>query len=115
MPHCAGRALRNSLLACALAIVTPAFAADVDTAEADRPGGADSRVVGRYEGSVLFLYCNASLGKVNLLQLQQGKPALLVVEGKVANHMYVAPKGASPLEVYRNYRDALMKAGFETL
>ena len=115
MPNCAGHGLRNSLLACALLGTLPAFAANVDKAEADRPGGSDSRVVGRYQGSVLYLYGDTSLGKVNLLSAKDGKPVLLAVEGKVANRMYVAPKGASALEVYRNYRDALTKAGFEPI
>ncbi len=115
MPSCAGRALRSSLLACALAAAAPAFAAAVDKAEIDRPGGSDNRVVGRYQGSVLYLYGDTALGKVNILSAKGGKPVLLSVEGKVANRMYVAPKGASPLEVYRNYRDALTKAGFEPI
>jgi outer membrane protein OmpA-like peptidoglycan-associated protein len=107
--------LASRLLLCALAAAAPAYAANVEKAEVDRPGGSDNRVVGRYQGSVLYLYGDSALGKVNLLSPKSGKPALLEVEGKVANRMYVAPKAASPLEVYRNYRDALMKAGFETI
>jgi outer membrane protein OmpA-like peptidoglycan-associated protein len=37
------------------------------------------------------------------------------LEGRISNRLYWGPKGASPLEVFRNYQHALTAAGFETL
>ena len=37
------------------------------------------------------------------------------LEGKITRIVYVAPAGRTVLEVFRNYQDALKKAGFETL
>lgn len=106
----------------AAAPASPAFAAaarakpyDENSLTDDRPGGSDNRVVGRFQGSVLYTYGDTRLGKVNLLGVQKGKPVVVPVEGKVSNRLYVAAKGASPLEVYRNYRQALTAAGFETV
>jgi OOP family OmpA-OmpF porin len=40
---------------------------------------------------------------------------LQTVEGKISNKIYWAPKGRSPLEIFRNYQRALSAAGFETM
>ena len=120
MPNCAGSVSRNSMaaatatLAClaaapALAAVKPA------KAEADRPGGVDSAVVSRYQGSVLSTYADTRLAGSTVIVEQKGKLADLPVEGKISSRIYFAPAGATPLEVYRNYRQALQGAGFETL
>jgi OOP family OmpA-OmpF porin len=104
--------LMTAWLAAILA-AAPVLAADKPVA--DRKGGVDNPVLSRFKGSVLYMYGDSRLDKASVVAEQKGKPVLLPVEGKVSNRLYLAPEGSSPLEVYRNYRQALEAAGFETL
>ena len=42
-------------------------------------------------------------------------PVMRPLDGRISNRLYWGPKGAPPLEVFRNYQHALTAAGFETL
>jgi OOP family OmpA-OmpF porin len=97
----------------ALCVTAPAAATDYH--RVDRPGGRDHPIVSRYQGSVLYMYGLESLGVASLVASDKGKPALRTLEGRISNQMYWAPKGASALEVFRNYQHALRAAGFDTL
>lgn len=92
-----------------------AAAQAADTYNSDRPGGADHRLLSRYQGSLLYMYGEEALGKADMLFDDKGKPVMRPVEGRISNRMYWGPKKKSPLEVYRNYRHALETAGFKTI
>lgn len=89
----------------------------------DAPGGADHPLIKRFAGSALIGYKVDDWGQAVLplsaqtVQSQSG--AVLkdkrVVEGKVARLLYVSPVGKAPLEVFRNYEQALNAAGFKKL
>lgn len=92
--------------------------ADVPTS--DVPGGSDHPVLRRFSGSVLAGYAQqgweqrsfpdaGGVGKGN-----EGFIKPLTVEGKVTRLLYVSPLDKSPLEVFRNYQQALQAAGFKT-
>ena len=42
-------------------------------------------------------------------------PAVQTVEGRLQRRLYVAPENVSPLDLFRNYQDALQGLGFVTL
>jgi len=90
----------------------------------DKPGGHDHPVVGRYAGSVLVNYgqqdyeeIEAPLGPVRMdsssRQLLMDKS--LKAGGKLFHYMYWAPAQHTPLQVYRNYEQALKAKGFTIL
>lgn len=83
--------------------------------DSDRAGGKDHPNVSRYQGSILYMYGDDAAGAAELLVADKGKPVLHSVEGRISNRIYWAPTGRSPLEVYRNYQQALKGAGFQTL
>jgi OOP family OmpA-OmpF porin len=112
MPNCGAPAIRASALAL-LAAAAPALAAD--PFNSDRPGGADHVLLSRYQGSMLFMYGEDPAATAQVLFEDKGKPVLRAVEGRVSNRLYWGPKGRSPLEVYRNYRQALEAAGFQAM
>lgn len=86
----------------------------------DVPGSQDHRLLSRYEGSVIIDYETKDFDDYELLlgpnsgkakNLDEGQR----LEGAVTKIRYLAPKGRSTLEVYRNYENALKQAGFEIL
>jgi len=117
MPNCGAPAARASAwaltFAAGLALAVPASAAD--QYNSDRPGGTDHPLLSRYQGSILYMYGEDPVGTGKLVMEEKGKPVLRPVEGRVANRLYWGPKGRSPLEVFRNYRQALEAAGFQTV
>lgn len=88
------------------------IAGDYDT---DRPGGSDHPLVSRYKGSVLYMYGASNYGLAPMLEMDKTKLVTKMIEGKISNKIYWAPKGKSALEVFRNYQRALSGAGFDTL
>lgn len=99
----------------ALALLAAGVSAQADDYNTDRKGGADHPLVSRYEGSTLYMYGAERLGQAPLLVADQGKPAPKTVEGRISNHWYLSPKGPAPLEVFRNYQQALTAAGYQVL
>lgn len=87
---------------------------------ADLKGSQDHPLVPRYEGSEIIKsevsaftrhsFARAAITKGGGLE---GHPeAALTAEGKLTTLAYRAPEARSPLEVLRNYEQALAKAGF---
>ncbi len=99
------------LALCTATLVNWAHAADV-------PGGMDHPVISRFAGSQMDGYQELGFEQGSFYlpdptnaakELQRDKP--LVVEGKVTRLLYLAPKGKTPLEVHRNFQQALQSAG----
>ena len=90
-------------------------------AESDVEGAADHPLLKRYEGSWILGYQFHEFDEflVPLGPMPGYDPATLekseTVEGAWTRILYVAPKGRSTLEVYRNYEKELKKLGFEIL
>ncbi len=113
-PDCGASAmLRNAAFMLALAAAQPVFAAD--PYNSDHPGGSDHPLLSRYQGSMLYMYGEDSLGTTQIVVDEKRKAVLRPLEGKIASRLYWGPKGRSPLEVFRNYRHALESAGFQTV
>jgi outer membrane protein OmpA-like peptidoglycan-associated protein len=109
--------LRTFQAGLALVLLAAGVTAQADDFNTDRKGGADHPLVSRYKGSILYMFGAERLGQASLLVAgqEQGKPAPKTVEGRVSNHWYLSPSGVSPLEVFRNYQQALTKAGYQVL
>jgi OmpA-OmpF porin, OOP family len=84
----------------------------------DIAGGKDHPLVSRFTGSQLDGFQEIEFGQgvfylpdpaASAKELVQDKP--LSIEGKVTRLLYIAPKGKSPLEVHRNFEQALKSAG----
>src|SRR5690606_20729773 len=90
---------------------------------ADVAGSADHPLVPRYEGSEIVSYDAQEFTDYRLLDaraknyggLDKNLDATLPLEGKVTRLSYRAPADRSVLEVFRNYKNALNAAGFETV
>ncbi|RZL38038.1 MAG: DUF4892 domain-containing protein [Rubrivivax sp.] len=103
-----------------LASFALAAAALADAPKADVARSADHPVLKRFTGSVLAGYAQQDWEQrsfpdasgVSKTDDKFNRPVLL--EGKVTRLFYLAPLGKSPLEVYRNYQQALTAAGFKT-
>ena len=90
---------------------------------ADLQGSADHSLIPRYEGSEIIAYGSEAFDRHSFAQAPirkaggfEGNPeAVLSAEGKLTTLVYRAPAARSPLEILRNYEQALDAAGFETL
>ena len=112
--------LRQSLVSITLtAIATITQAAPA--ANVDASGIADHLLIQRFTGSWLAGYrvakreaaavpASADLDAVDPRKFKQ----LIELEGKVTQLLYISPAGKSPLEVWRNYEQALSAAGLKT-
>jgi OOP family OmpA-OmpF porin len=106
-----------------LALVTTlglATAALADTPPADVAGSADHPLIKRFTGSWLAgqrvsEWDAAELpGSAALDKRDKHKFAdVLSLEGRVTRLLYIAPRGKSALEVWRNYEQALSQAGLK--
>lgn len=86
--------------------------------EEDVEGSKDHPLISRYPGSIISGYDVKEFDEyvLPLGKLKEGKlTKSQKLEGKVTRITYLAPKGRSPLEVYKNYESALKKAAHETL
>jgi outer membrane protein OmpA-like peptidoglycan-associated protein len=78
-------------------------------------------LISRYPGSVIQDYDSKEFDEYELIVGPCARPKDKVecktqhLEGKVAFVSYDAPKGRSILEIFRNYQQALMKAGFKQI
>ena len=85
----------------------------------DVEGSKDHPLISRYPGSYIAKYLTKEFDEFALPlgpvdeenKITKNQP----LEGKITRIVYVAPAGRSVVEVFRNYQDALKKAGFETL
>jgi OmpA-OmpF porin, OOP family len=105
-----------ALLAAAVHLSAPA----ADAPYTDVPGAADHPLIKRFAGSWLagqrvsnwdaaVLPASPELSKTDKRQFKD----TLNLEGKVTQTVYIAPRGKSALEVWRNYEQALNAAGFK--
>jgi len=86
-------------------------------AQQDIKGSADHPLIGRYEGSWIAGYKFEEFGEealINAKVKRQGNN-FPTVEGKVTRIFYHVPDTVSILQLYRNYKSSIDKAGFETL
>jgi OmpA-OmpF porin, OOP family len=110
--------LARFLAAFAAALLTAATHADAP--KADVAKSADHPVIKRFAGSVLAGYAQQDWEQrvfpdasgMSKTEDRFARPVSL--EGKVTRLFYLAPLGKTPLEVYRNYQQALTAAGFKT-
>lgn len=96
-----------------VATFAPALAADTDVA-----GSKDHPLISRYPGAVITEYSTIEfeeytlpLGRLDADHWAKTQH----LEGKLTQIHYQVPNTRSPLEVFRNYQQALARAGFQTL
>ncbi len=113
--------IRQGLVAATMGLTMVAATWAKDPLPTDVPGSADPTILRRLTGSTLIGYnkegwdaarfpTSAAIDK-NV----QDKPFkdLVTVEGVRTRAVYLSPEGKSPLEVYRNYEQALTAAGLK--
>lgn len=90
------------------------------TMAADIPGSHDHPLITRFTGASIIAYQQLAYDKA-VLPLGPVKPGTAdqftasdVIEGRITRIAYEAPAGKSVLEIYRNFAQALAKAGFKT-
>ena len=106
-----------AVLAASMVWLSTAVHAAITVTQADVKGGRDHPLIQRFSGSWLVGY------KANDWEQAQFPASSVVkdgkwvepiaVEGRLTKAIYVAPAGKSPLEVFRNYEQALVGAGFQ--
>ena len=110
------RIVRAALGLAAGIVLTVAGLASADEALKDVVGGKDHPVISRYAGSALVGYAQLSFEQAVFPLTSEVRDKKFVksetVEGRITRLAYLAPAGATVLEVHRNYQDALAKAGF---
>lgn len=92
---------------------------------ADKAGSKDHPLVGRYEGSEIFIYETSDFDKVNFVNAPLGKDVYkldsvpadksIAVEGKSFRILYKVPADRSALEIDQNYKQSLAAKGFEVI
>lgn len=87
---------------------------------ADVSGSADYPGIGRFEGSEIELYESENYDSTTLasgpvLKDSDAESTALTVEGAVTRIMYKVPKGSSALEVFRNFENRILEAGFTSI
>lgn len=78
----------------------------------DIDGSKDHDVIGRYPDSEIKYYYQQEYAELDLPQnVKEAKPSdLIKAKGKHTSILYAAPKNVSPLEIFRNYENAIKKA-----
>lgn len=85
----------------------------------DIPKGQDHPLIQRFQGSRMTGYLQtewteAAIPQAKVAKLDGAKTAeWKLLEGKETRLHYLSPVGKTTLEVHRNYRDALLKAGMQ--
>lgn len=90
---------------------------------ADIPASADHPLLPRYQDAEITAYSSEAFRDVHLLNaparnyggLEKNREATLAAEGALTRILYRVPAERSPLEVLRNYEQALGERGFVTL
>lgn len=115
--------LGRILLAAALALSATGLPLAGSVAQQEVPGARDFPLIKRYEGSRLIGYETKSFNAVKLIVSKlnvndSGQPSSegwRTLEGQSTRLLYLAPRGRSSLEVFRNYEQELSAKGFTTL
>ncbi|MEL7191734.1 MAG: OmpA family protein [Bacteroidota bacterium] len=79
----------------------------------DYKGSSDHPLMSRYQGSTIISYAQSNFESYPLFQDAYVNQQPVMVEGAFTSINYRAPKGRTPLEVHRNYEQALETKGFE--
>ena len=95
----------------------------VQTKAVELANATDHLLISRYQGSVLYNAASESYAALRIPQSPAtfGPDSALIfkqsttVEGALNAYFYVGPKAKTALEIFRNYQQALRKAGFQTL
>ncbi len=103
----------SSLAVAAPASAGPDWAIDV-------AGGQDHPLIQRYNNSWMLAYKKLGFDQTTFpgklgLDSQNNFLAPVTVEGQITRMVYFAPLGKTPLEVHRNYEQALKAAGFKAI
>jgi outer membrane protein OmpA-like peptidoglycan-associated protein len=116
------RMVMTALAASALTVGGPVLAQPSVPITRDVAGAKDHPLVPRYEGSFIIGYKTDRFGEVDVpmgpVTLHDGQRRFErtdVLEGARTRLLYVAPVQRTSLEVMRNYKDALLAAGFKAL
>ncbi len=114
------RSVANSLTVIFVVLgVSLVFPGGASGQEKDLPGSKDHPLISRYAGSVIVGYDTKEYDELVLVlgQIKKGNvpSRSLKVEGKLTRIVYLAPKGRSTLEIFRNYEAELKRAGFQVL
>jgi len=109
----AAAACLSSLALAAPASAGPSWAIDV-------AGGEDHPLIQRYNNSWMMAYKKVGFDQTTFpgklgLDSKNEFLAPITVEGQITRMVYFAPLGKTPLEVFRNYEQALKAAGFKAL
>lgn len=96
------------------------FSAAAAAAPPDVKGSSDVAWIGRYADSHIVTFQQSAFDEVNFLTRKPKSPErvetdYLKREGKRTLAVYQAPKERSSLEVYRNYEQKLLGAGFASV
>lgn len=86
-------------------------------AQKDIEGTKDHPLISRYEGSYIIGYEQSSYDQLVLPagSYNSDQTKTINPEGKVTRILYAAPRNRSALEIFRNYQQALSKAGFQEI
>ncbi|RMF04037.1 MAG: DUF4892 domain-containing protein [Bacteroidetes bacterium] len=81
----------------------------------DIAGSKDHDIIGRYPNSEIKYYYQKEYAELDLPQtVNEAKPGdLISAKGKHTSILYAAPQNVSPLEIFRNYENAIKKANGE--
>ncbi|MFZ6871987.1 OmpA family protein [Undibacterium sp. Di27W] len=88
----------------------------------DAPNAKDHPLTGRYQGSSILLQTQKAFDEINFPAGPATEPdyssnkkfsKVQHAEGTLTRTVYVAPKGRSSLEVFRNFTDSLASKGFK--
>ena len=102
-------------IACLALALTSLSAAQAQQAPREWRGASDHALVSRYAGAVLQDVAQEGFAAVKIPTAAQTLEQWPSVEGKLGAYFYIAPKGRTALEVFRNYQAALGQSGFKTL
>jgi outer membrane protein OmpA-like peptidoglycan-associated protein len=109
--------MKIALTAFSLVWLSTSVYAATAPAQVDVKGGSDHPLVKRFSGSWLVGYKSNDWEQARFpagMTVKDGNWVdPVTVEGRLTKAVYVAPSGKSPLEVFRNYEQALVGAGFQ--
>lgn len=113
MPSLNKKSLWNSLVvAFSVSAIFFSFHSQAAFELVDKTGGKDYPLVSRFQGSIILNYGTINFESVKVAVSPTKQE---VVEGKLHNYLYYAPKDSTALEVFRSYKNALEKTRFKIL
>lgn len=105
------------MTASSMVTMFPFLPTEAATAQVDVKGGRDHPLIQRFDGSWLVGYKVNDWEQAQFptgMEVRDGKWVdAITVEGHLTKAIYIAPPGKSALEVFRNYEQALIGAGFQ--